>query len=208
MTAHRLHVIAIVRRSLAGLLAGALLTAVPVAGQSLGDVARKTQSSRGTTPKGKVYTNQSLPAEPEPPLASRPAAPAAAAADGAAQAGGDATPAQGDKPAAAGDTSKTERSKGDQKKEEELWRDRMAKARETLTRAESFAEALQSRINALSTDFVNRDDPAQRNVIAGDREKALAELDRVKKEIREHQKAIEDIRAEARREGVPAGWVR
>jgi len=55
---------------------------------------------------------------------------------------------------------------------------------------------------------VNRDDPAQRNVIAVDRQKALAELDRVKKEVAEHQKAITDTQEEGRRAGVPAGWLR
>ena len=37
-------------------------------------------------------------------------------------------------------------------------------------------EALQSRVNALSTDFVNRDDPFQRAKIAEDRQKALSEM--------------------------------
>jgi uncharacterized protein YoxC len=67
---------------------------------------------------------------------------------------------------------------------------------------------LQSRINALATDFAARDDPFQRNQIAADRNKALAELDRVKKEIQDHTKAITDIQDEARKAGVPAGWVR
>jgi hypothetical protein len=70
------------------------------------------------------------------------------------------------------------------------------------------SEALQSRINALTTDFVNRDDPAQRNAIAAERQKALAELDRLKQEIVDHQKAISAIQDDARRAGVPAGWVR
>jgi ATP-dependent exoDNAse (exonuclease V) alpha subunit len=77
-----------------------------------------------------------------------------------------------------------------------------------LSRAQVFGEALQSRINALTTDFVNRDDPSQRNAIAAERQKALAELDRVKQEIVDHQKAISTIQDEARRAGVPAGWVR
>ena len=77
-----------------------------------------------------------------------------------------------------------------------------------MSRAQIFAEALQSRINALATDFVNRDDPAQRNAIAAERQKALAELDRVKQETVDHQKAISAIQDEARRAGVPAGWVR
>ena len=70
----------------------------------------------------------------------------------------------------------------------------MTAARETLSRAESFAEALQTRINVLSAEFVNRDDPAQRNVVAADRQRALAELDRVKQEIATQQKAIVAIR--------------
>ena len=84
----------------------------------------------------------------------------------------------------------------------------MAAERDALSRAELFAEALQSRINALSTDYVNRDDPAQRDVVAAERLKALAELDRVKQEIQQHQKTIAGIQDEARRAGVPAGWAR
>jgi hypothetical protein len=44
--------------------------------------------------------------------------------------------------------------------------------------------------------------------VAIERTKALAELDRVKLEIQQHQKAITTIQDEARRAGVPAGWVR
>jgi len=77
-----------------------------------------------------------------------------------------------------------------------------------LSRAQTFADALQSRINVLSADFVNRDDPAQRNVIGADRQKAVDELARVKTEIAQFQKAITDIQDEARRANVPAGWVR
>jgi hypothetical protein len=67
---------------------------------------------------------------------------------------------------------------------------------------------LQSRINALTTDFSARSDPAQRAQIGNDRQKALTELDRVKKEIAANTKAIADIQEEARKAGVPAGWVR
>ena len=38
----------------------------------------------------------------------------------------------------------------------------MRTARSALDRSKIFGDALQSRINALSNDFVNRDDPAQR----------------------------------------------
>jgi hypothetical protein len=55
---------------------------------------------------------------------------------------------------------------------------------------------------------VARDDPAQRAVIAADRQKALAELERVKQEIGQHTKGIAAVQDEARRAGVPPGWLR
>jgi len=75
-------------------------------------------------------------------------------------------------------------------------------------RHEMFAEALQSRINALTTDVVNRDDPYQRAKLADDRQKALAELQRVTGEIEQAKKDIADIEEEARKAGVPPGWLR
>ena len=41
-----------------------------------------------------------------------------------------------------------------------------------------------------------------------DRQKALTELDRVKKEIQQHTKALADLQEEARKAGVPPGWLR
>ena len=81
-------------------------------------------------------------------------------------------------------------------------------AREQLERSQTFAAALQSRIDALTLDFVNRDDPAQRSVIEQNRLKALAELERVQREIASQTKAITAIEDEARKAGVPAGWLR
>jgi cell division septation protein DedD len=93
-------------------------------------------------------------------------------------------------------------------KDEAWWKGRAAKAREELRRNEMFAEALQTRINSLTSDFASRDDPYQRARIGDDRVKALAEMDRVKAEIELQKKAIADIEEEARRAGVPPGWLR
>jgi hypothetical protein len=71
-----------------------------------------------------------------------------------------------------------------------------------------FLEALQSRVNALSADFVNRDDPYQRAKIGEDRQKALAEIDRVTREIEATKKSIDTIEEDARKAGVPPGWLR
>jgi hypothetical protein len=93
-------------------------------------------------------------------------------------------------------------------RDEKYWRDRIGAVRTNLARAEIFAESLQSRINSLSADIVNRDDPAQRQKLMEQRQAALDEFDRVKKEIVGFLQQLADIEDEARRLNVPAGWVR
>jgi len=182
----------------AALAAGLALTATAASAQSLGALAKQEEARRKTvqTP-GKVYTNQDLRSSDGSP-APETGAPAAPAAD-ATQQPGAATP-----PAANQQTPPAD----DQKKDEAYWKDRLKQARDSLDRSKSFAEALQSRINALTTDFAARSDPAQRSVIEQDRKKALAELDRVNQEIKDNSKAITGIQDEARKAGVPAGWYR
>jgi hypothetical protein len=93
-------------------------------------------------------------------------------------------------------------------KDEAYWSGRMKAERATLDRLQIFADSLQSRINALLTDFVNRDDPAQRAKIETDRKTALAELERVNKDLDQQRKKIAALEDEARRAGVPSGWLR
>ena len=167
--------------------------------QSLADVARQEEARRKEVARsGKVYTNDTLKGDAANAAASKPAgaAPAAEAAT---------------KPADSGkkvDEAKPSETKPTAKGDEATWKKRLQTERDALQRSQTFAEALQTRINALTTDFVNRDDPAQRAQIANDRQKALDELDRVKKEIQDHTKAIADIQEEGRKAGVPAGWLR
>ena len=167
--------------------------------QTLGDIAKREETRRKQVKSpSKVYTNDDL-------RGGDAGAPAPAPASGAAppNAAQPPAPAAGAQPK---DAEKT--ATEDPKKTEAYWKDRLAKARGDLDRAKTFADALQSRINALTTDFAARSDPAQRAQIGNDRQKALAELDRVKKEIEANTKAIADIQDEARKAGVPAGWVR
>jgi len=169
-------------------LTAVLVLTSTASAHSLGDVARQEEARRKTIASaGKVYTNDSL--RPEPGAT----APAAAAATA---------------PAAPPDKPEKRDAGQDPKKEEAYWKQRIAAERTALSRAQLFAESLQSRINALTNDFSSRDDPFQRNQIGQDRQKSIAELDRVHKEIADHTKAITDIQEEARKAGVPAGWVR
>jgi seryl-tRNA synthetase len=100
-----------------------------------------------------------------------------------------------------------DKPQGDQK-DQAYWKTRMTAAREELRRAEMFAEALQTRINTLNRDFNSRDNPAQRSAIGADRTEALNELTRVKQDVERAKKQIVDIEEEARKAGVPPGWVR
>lgn len=192
-------------------LALTLLVAQVAAAQSLGEVARQEAERRkAIVSSGKVFTNENLRTQPAPAVVAAPAAPAAAAPAAAGQAPTQVAPSpSGTPPAAPGQpATPAPAASAEGARDEASWRQRMTAEREALARAQIFADALQSRINALATDFAARSDPAQRAVISGDRQKALAELDRVKQEIAQHQKAIATIQDEARRAGVPAGWVR
>lgn len=93
-------------------------------------------------------------------------------------------------------------------KDEAYWRARITEAQDRLRRSRMFADALQTRINSLTADFTRWDDPAQRAVIGQQRLEALAELDRVNQEIEAQTQEIADIEEEARRAGVPPGWLR
>ena len=200
-----------------------------IGAQSLGDVARKEAERRKTVQApGKTYTNDTLRPEPPPsaPVSSPgPQASAGTPAGGVPSPPSTGTPGAGAKPGAQAGTppggakpgakAPEDAAPGDAApaaapaaKGEADWKARIQAARDALSRAQIFADALQSRINGLSADFTARDDPAQRAVVAGDRQKSLDELERVKKEIQQHTKALADIQEEGRRAGVPAGWLR
>jgi hypothetical protein len=182
----------------------ALLILVPAAAgaQSLADVAKAEEARRKTVDKpSKVYTNTDLRSDTtaQTPPSSAPATSSPAAATSAAPAQ---SSAAGSKTAAKPEPPKPA------ERDETYWKGRMTAARDAVNRSKMFLDALQSRINALTTDFTNRDDPYQRAAIEQDRNKALAELERVKQDIDDQTKAIAAIEDEARKAGVPSGWLR
>jgi hypothetical protein len=84
----------------------------------------------------------------------------------------------------------------------------MAAARATLARDELLAESLQTRVNVLTSDAVARDDPAQRGVLLDQRARTLTELNAMKEKVLRDRAAIDQVQDDARKEGVPPGWVR
>jgi hypothetical protein len=161
----------------------------------LAEVAkREAERRKGIKQTGKVITTKDLPESARKP------APAGGGGSTSPAPTTEAAPATEQKPAG-GD------AQSDQK-DEKYWRGRLTMAQEGLRRSQAFADALQSRINALTTDFVNRDDPYQRAKIGEDRQSALAELERVRGEIESFKKQLVDIEEDARKAGVPPGWLR
>ncbi len=164
------------------------LTAASVAAQRppLAEVARKEAERRkAQEPADKVYTGKDLPASAHDRAVAAPA-------------DGDVAPV----PAPAAPAPKTP------VRDQAWWKARIVDARDELRRNEVLAEALQTRINALSRDFVSRDDPAQRARLGQERADALNERARLEQEIARGRKGLDDIEEEARTTGVPPGWLR
>jgi DNA repair exonuclease SbcCD ATPase subunit len=177
-------------------LAIALLMAfaTSVGAQSLADVAKREEIRRKQVKKpSRVITNKDLKAPDHPPPPPPPAAEAQPPATGPVAAPGDEAPASDEEKLA---------------KDEQAWRQRMTDARQALDRSQMYLDALQSKINALWADFTARDDPAQRAQLETERKRALAEFERVKIEIEANKKALADLEEEARKTGVPPGWLR
>jgi hypothetical protein len=177
--------------------------APPAHAQSLADVAKKEGDRRKTIPQpAKVYTNKDLKPVP-PPSAPPPEAGAAPAPPADAKAA--------EKPAPEADRDAASKGAASDKslvKDQAYWARQLKGLQDALDRDQTYADAVQTRIDALTTDFVNRDDPAQRAVIERDRQKNIAELNRLKLAIQTDKKALADFVEEARRAGVPPGWVR
>ena len=159
--------------------------------QSLADVAKAEEARRKTVKaRAKVYTNEDLgtPAISAAPTASAASSTAAKSAD---------------------PTAKPEQQKPvDPTKTEKYWKDRVASIQQSLSRNKVLLEALQSQVNGLNAEYMNTDDPGQRDLVRARVQRATSELQRVQQDTEKQTKAAADLQEEARKNGVPAGWVR
>ena len=162
-----------------GGLAASVVVPATAAAQSLGEVAERTTKERKGK-GGKVYTNDDLGAE-----------------HGAPQPSVAATATEAPKPAPTMDPA-------------QRWR-RDAKARrDAITRAEGKVAAAQARVESLLVDLnpTNVMDPNRLQTLEADRAKAAADLEAAKDELAKARQALEDLEEEARKSGVPPGWLR
>ena len=164
-----------------------------VSAQSLADVAKAEEARRRTIKAGtRVYTNDDLGRTP----ATSPAPPQP-------------TPAAGTTAKAAETVSKPGEEKPvDPTKTQGYWKERATTLQQSLSRNRLLLEALQSQVNGLNAEFMSTDDPGQRDLMQARIQRATGELQRVQQDIEKQTKAAADLQEEARKSGVPAGWVR
>jgi hypothetical protein len=163
-----------------------------VSAQSLADVARAEEARRKTVkPGAKVYTNEDLGRTPATSAAPTQPVPSSS------------TAAKPEDPAA-----KPGEKPVDPTKTQAYWKERATTIQQSLSRNKLLLDALQSQVNGLNAEFVNMDDPGQRELLQARLQRATGELQRVQQDIDKQTKAAADLQDEARKAGVPAGWVR
>ena len=191
-------------------LAAILTSGAPA--QSLGDVARQEEARRKATANGKVYTNDDL--RGAPAAATTPAPPPTRARLRARPPAADAKPTPAPdakseaKPAAGADGTSRRARRGCEGR-----RGHVASSGASRFRTRSIARRRspwRCRARSMASPRISPRGTTRHSgaKVAGDRQKALTELDRVKKEIQQHTKALADLQEEARKAGVPPGWLR
>ena len=169
------------------MLAACLCVVVPSADQSLADVARNAEAARNASaarPRAKVYTNKDLSAVdqvPPVPASPKPPEPAPPTSDG--------------QPAP-------------DVKGEAYWRDRMRPLRERLDNARALADDTKRRAETLMR---RADRCFQIGVVCADYTDSLRlteEHKRLVADVEHAEHAVAALQEEARRAGVPPGWVR
>lgn len=167
----------------------------PSAEQSLAELSRNTESARNATPgsaPAKVYTNKGLPA-----VAPLPPAPASTNSTAAAPAAPEAAPST-----TSGDTLPPA-AKG-----EAYWRDRMRPLRERLDSVRALADDTKRRADTLMRAA---DRCFMLGIVCADYSESLRLTEEHKvlaAEVAHAEREVAALEEEARRAGVPPGWVR
>jgi hypothetical protein len=189
-------------RRIAALVLVVALPGGSVLGQSLGELAETTRKKR----KGgaHVYTDDDLKKRAPDAQASPQAAGGTPAATAGASGGGEGSEGSGEG-GEGGEGSGRSGDRGD----ESYWRQGATAHRAAMQRAEQRIEAAQLRINALMSDAVptNVGDPFQQQTLEAERAKARKELEDAQRELELAEDAFHVFEEEARRKGVPPGWV-
>ena len=179
--------------------------------RSLGEVAREKKatgaSSKTPSPSpepskdpGHVFTNEDLPAQPSPPAIASPG-PAGTGRGTVTKLPGSAVP----------ERSYSKSESGEAPAEEEKgWRTRATSLRDAIAAAEKQIPEIEDRISAVRNDRnpTNLMDPNREQHRQAEMTKLQAELESVRAGLERSRQALTDLEEEARRKGIPPGWLR
>jgi hypothetical protein len=166
--------------------------------------APKTASPAPEPSPGHVFTNEDLPAQPSPPAVPPPGTGRGSVTKLPPSAVVPTTPP------AASSSSDVAPSRGASDDEEAGWRGRAAALRDSISGAEKSIPEIEDRIAGLRNDRspTNLMDPNREQHRQAEIAKAQAELEAVKAGLETSRKALADLEEEARRKGIPPGWLR
>ncbi len=162
------------------LLMGFLLSQSPLV-----ELSKKEKERRKKIKTAKVITNADLGKAPRPSVIIK---------------GG-----KSSLPAVMGEESEGEKST---KKTKEWWVSRKRKLEEKIASLKKKIQELQQKVNALSTNFLIEQRPIAQQRVKSALEKAKGQLEAAKKELAEAEKALEKLYEDARKAGIPPGWLR
>ena len=183
--------------------------------RSLAEVARekraaspapKTAAPSPEPSPGHVFTNEDLPAQPSPPAIASPG-PAGTGRGTVTKLPPTAVVAT--PPPAGGSSSELETSRA-AAQEEAGWRGRATALRDAIGDAEKSIPEIEDRIAGLRNDRspTNLMDPNREQTRQAEIAKAQAQLEAVKAGLETSRQALAALEEEARRKGIPSGWLR
>jgi hypothetical protein len=183
-----------------------LLVAVPVAAgaQSLGDVAKREEEKKKKTakPPAKVYTEEDLKKARESGSGTVNVLP---------EIGSSSSPAASERPSAGeGGPARGENSGDAGPRDEKYWRAEAARRREAVKVADSKVPMLEAQVAELRSDMspTNTQDPNRLQNQDRQLRQALDNLEAARRALDAARQSLADLEEEARRAGVPPGWVR
>lgn len=93
-------------------------------------------------------------------------------------------------------------------KDETWWGARVQQLTEAIARTDTALESISVELAGLERDIAARDDPAQRSQLVTRRAALLDERQKRQRERRAQDASLEALLEEARKAGVPPGWLR
>ncbi len=98
--------------------------------------------------------------------------------------------------------------KSPRKKDRKWWVSRKKKLEEKIASLKRKIEELQKKVNTLTTGFLIEQRPIAHQRLKDELEKTKGALERAKKDLEKARKELDKLYEEARKAGIPPGWLR